>query len=74
MPVGEPFHAIFGAVPTPEERARIDRLKEHFAELRTEIVATLPSNRERALALTHLEDACMRGVRAVLEGDTKRAG
>lgn len=67
MPVGAPFQPIWGACPTDDERARIDQVKEQFNTLRSHVLA-LPPNRERSLALTHLEDSCMRAVRAILEG------
>lgn len=68
MPDRQAFHPIHGADPNDGERAVITQLKEHFAELRAHITGALPANRERALALTHLEDSCMRAVRSVLEG------
>lgn len=56
-----------GRDPTPEERLRIHGLKLHFAELRAHILGETPPSREQSLALTHLEDACMRATRAVLQ-------
>lgn len=68
MPDRPAFHPIYGADPNDGERELIKQLKDHFAELRAHLTGALPANRERALALTHLEDSCMRAVRSVLEG------
>lgn len=65
----QPFHPIFGRDGTPEEYAVIDDLKQAIDKARVLVLARAPSNRERSLAVTALEDAAMRATRAVLMGD-----
>lgn len=58
---------VKGRAANDTEAQLIAGFKDEFARLRERILV-LPANRERALALTHLEDSCMRTTRAVLEG------
>lgn len=45
--------------PTPERIERIERVREHYKRLATIVYLNCPESRERALALTGLEEALM---------------
>lgn len=51
--------------PNTEQLAKIDGYRDLAKIMRDSIVKTLPSSRERSLALTHLEEALMWSCKAV---------
>lgn len=53
---------------TPNNRqiARIEELREHAKTLGRLVILGCPDTRERSLALTHIEDATMWAVKAII--------
>ena len=50
-----------------EEEIAIDRVKKAAVVLRDTICDCVPHNRDRSLAITHLEDAVTRAIRGITE-------
>jgi len=56
-------------LPVGMDVGRVDALLGSFKSAARAIIAGCPPDRHRSLALTHLEDACMRAIKSiVLEG------
>lgn len=66
------FTAKNGRKPTPAEGDVIDKIQDKARDLATLIFLDVPGNRNRALAITALEDAVIRSVRAIFEPDLPR--
>lgn len=62
---------IWDRDPSEEQAILISRFKARFADLHKAVRVELPSNRERSLALTNLEQAAMWATKATLSGDVK---
>lgn len=58
---------IRSAEPSAEARKTIQETKDVFAAVEATILATIPNSRERALALTNLEQASMWATKALCE-------
>ncbi len=50
---------------TPEQLAKHDAIKDKFAELEKLILETCWAGRDRALAMTNLEQACMWAIKGL---------
>lgn len=66
------FNAKSGRKPTESEGLLIDAIQEKVKDLGTLIFLDVPSNRNRSLAITALEEASMRAVRAIFEPEKPR--
>lgn len=55
--------------PSHEAIEMIEDIRTTAAELGAELIAATPDSRERAIALTHLEDCVMWGVKAIVLAD-----
>jgi hypothetical protein len=53
--------------PTPEQKRRMNSLRNFARMLAREIQSTTPAGPNRTLAIRHLEDAVMRAHKAILE-------
>lgn len=62
---------IRNPAPTPEQTTAINAIKHEFCNLEALLLSQVPSNRERSLALTNLEQASMWATKAILEGDKR---
>lgn len=58
--------SLTNVTPTVEQINRIERVREAAKLLGMEIVDLCPLGREQSLALTHLEDAAMWAVKAIV--------
>jgi hypothetical protein len=63
---------IQNPAPTPQQIVQINALKGEFVAVER-VLLDLPGNRERALALTNLEQASMWATKAILEGQVVTA-
>lgn len=61
------FNAKSGRKPTEREGKLIDDIQDQAKKLARTIFLDVPPNRNRSLAITALEDAAMRAVRAIFE-------
>jgi DNA repair photolyase len=55
--------------PSEDGLARITILREEFSKLKAQIEAQAPNSRERATAITRLEEAAMWAIKAVVFND-----
>lgn len=61
--VGPPF--------SEETVSKMEELRKHIASVYTFVHDSLPAGRGKSLALTHLEDACMWGIKSLVFKDVK---
>lgn len=55
--------------PSPEGLAKITELRKLFSDADAMIQSLCPASRDRSIAITCLEDACMRAIKAVVIND-----
>jgi hypothetical protein len=55
--------------PSPEAIADIETFRAEVQDVAARLILNVPSSRARAVALTHLEDAVMWGVKAIILED-----
>jgi len=65
---GDPFYYH---EPTDELRAHLKQWRAYFRQFRDQIVREVPEGRQRALAITHLEDALMHTISALVIDGTE---
>jgi hypothetical protein len=70
-PVEELLRDFFYHQVSSATAQKMAALRESYYALACEVVGFLPYSRERSLALTHLEESCMRAIQclAVTEGE-----
>lgn len=56
-------------IPSEEGKAKIDSVREAFSNLDELVQELAPNSREKSIALTHLETACMFTVKAITHND-----
>lgn len=64
--------AATGAPPTDAQRSSVTEIRDRVVELATAIELELPDGRNKALALTALEDVHMRANRAIFQEGPSR--
>lgn len=55
--------------PSPESLEKINKLREAYSVIHSEIAMLTPLSREKALAFTYLENSAMWAVKAIIIND-----
>ena len=61
----EKARALMNAVYKEENKEKIDTTREEFTKITTYILENLKDSREKSLALTKLEEACMWAIKSI---------
>ena len=61
----EKARALMNAIYKEENKEKIDTTREKFTKITTYILENLKDSREKSLALTKLEEACMWAIKGI---------
>lgn len=61
----EKARALMNAIYKEENKEKIDTTREEFTKITTYILVNLKDSREKSLALTKLEEACMWAIKGI---------
>ena len=61
----EKARALMNAIYKEENKEKIDTTREEFTKITTYILENLKDSREKSLALTKLEEACMWAIKGI---------
>lgn len=65
-------HSTTNHSPSPEAVAAIESFRADVQDVALKLILKAPRSRARSVALTHLEDAVMWGVKAIILDDQER--